>query len=76
MYTCSFKKNGEQNSDEAGIPHICHDNTGQYFLPSMPESSVLFAQELSRDCGDRPFCELVTKEAIDYDEYVRLSPIS
>ncbi len=34
---------------------------------------MLFAQEMARDCGDRLFCETVTKESIDYDEYVRAS---
>lgn len=31
---------------------------------------MLFAQELSRDCGGRLFCETVTKESIDYDEFI------
>lgn len=31
---------------------------------------MLFAQELARDCGDRLFCESVTRESIDYDEYI------
>lgn len=45
--------------------------TGQYYLPEVEEAGVLFAQELARDCGDRLFCETVTRESIDYNEYVR-----
>lgn len=39
-------------------------------MPEMAEAQVLFAQELSRDCGDRLFCETVTTESIDTDEYI------
>lgn len=31
---------------------------------------MLFAQELSRDCAGRLFCETVTTESIDTDEYI------
>jgi hypothetical protein len=53
------------------------NQTGQYYLGAeTAEANVLFAQELARDCGGRLFCETVTKESIDYDEYVRVFCVS
>ncbi len=66
-------KNPERPGHTPNFSSIHLAGSGQMYLPNnQPQSDLLYAQELNRDCGSpaRPFCELVTEESIGFDEYL------